>query len=784
MKRNVILFYVGFGLLLSLFVISSCEEKETPEPDPVATSINLVSGNSQAAEVQSMLTNPIEVMVKDQDGKAFKGAKVGFTTTQGTVSSAILTTDAAGKAKATWTLGAEEGAQKLTITAFKADGQTALSGSPITVKATAIGMEAASVELVSGDNQIADIETELTDSVKVIIKDKKGNVFPGAKVSFEVAEGSVSSASKTTVADGTAAVKWTLGSSSGEQTLTIKVFKSDGTTALTGSPLSVKATATKDEAESIELVSGSGQTANVETVLADSVKVLVKDQNGNAFSGATVNFEVSEGSLSSASKTTDSDGYASVKWTLGSTEGTQTLTITSFKADGTTPLTGSPVDVQATAKLAPEAESISLHSGGDQIAEVGKVLPMEIVFHVTDQYSQSFEGAVVNFTVEEGSVSVSSATTDEQGFARVQWNLGSTEGTQTMTVTAFKADGTTSLTGSPITVTATAGLPKATTIELITGADQSGMASVTLPQEIRVLVKDQKGAPFYGESVTYTVTEGLVNDTYGSGLTKSVITTTAGESFITWTLGATIGTQTLTVSAFKEDGTTPLDDSPITVTATSKTTPDNVTDIDGNVYPVVKIGSQVWMAENLKVTHYPNNDAIQLVTDNTAWINLGDNGDAYCYYNNDANGEAAIYGALYTWSAAMHGASAVNDGVSSVQGACPDGWHIPSGSEWNALFDYIGTYNQGGQIKEAGTAHWKSPNTGANNSSGFTALPGGTRVDGATDFWQLNERGYWWSTYSSSGDKAFSHYLRYDKDYTGGYNASKNRGFSVRCVMN
>lgn len=131
----------------------------------------------------------------------------------------------------------------------------------------------------------------------------------------------------------------------------------------------------------------------------------------------------------------------------------------------------------------------------------------------------------------------------------------------------------------------------------------------------------------------------------------------------------------------------------------------------------------------------------------------------------------------------MHGAGAVNEGVSTVQGACPDGWHIPSGAEWNVLFDHIGSYNTGGQMKEAGTVHWKYPNTGANNSTGFTALPGGTRVDGATDFWQLNERGYWWSTYSSSVDKAFSYYLRYDKDYKGGYNASKNRGFSVRCVM-
>jgi uncharacterized protein (TIGR02145 family) len=110
-----------------------------------------------------------------------------------------------------------------------------------------------------------------------------------------------------------------------------------------------------------------------------------------------------------------------------------------------------------------------------------------------------------------------------------------------------------------------------------------------------------------------------------------------------------------------------------------------VTDYDGNVYNTITIGNQTWMAENLRVTKYPNGTPIPLATDNIAWANLEDNGtdDAYCYYNNNASGEANTYGALYTWAAAM-GDNAVSSSSnpSGVQGVCPNGWHLPSDDEW------------------------------------------------------------------------------------------------------
>ncbi|PKK82178.1 MAG: hypothetical protein CVT49_15080 [candidate division Zixibacteria bacterium HGW-Zixibacteria-1] len=139
-----------------------------------------------------------------------------------------------------------------------------------------------------------------------------------------------------------------------------------------------------------------------------------------------------------------------------------------------------------------------------------------------------------------------------------------------------------------------------------------------------------------------------------------------------------------------------------------------VTDIDGNVYQTIKIGDQVWMAENLKVTHYRNGDSIPNVTNNNTWAYL--NTGAYCEYsNNIAN--VAVYGRLYNWYA-----------VADDRNLAPADWHVASKAEWQTLIDYLGGDDvAGGKLKEAGTTHWVSPNTGATNESGFTALPGGYR---------------------------------------------------------
>jgi len=193
-----------------------------------------------------------------------------------------------------------------------------------------------------------------------------------------------------------------------------------------------------------------------------------------------------------------------------------------------------------------------------------------------------------------------------------------------------------------------------------------------------------------------------------------------------------------------------------------------VTDYDGNVYPTVTIGTQTWMAENLKTTKYNDGTAIPLVTNSTEWSNLTTPG--YCWYNNDEASYKNTYGALYNWYTV------------NTEKLCPTGWHVPTDSEWVTLTDYLGGISvAGGKLKETGTTHWKNPNTGATNESGFTALPGGYRSnDGAFD--DVGYYGSWWSSTEYSTTNAYSRRLYYNYAYFYRLYYNKKLGYSVRCV--
>ncbi len=207
-----------------------------------------------------------------------------------------------------------------------------------------------------------------------------------------------------------------------------------------------------------------------------------------------------------------------------------------------------------------------------------------------------------------------------------------------------------------------------------------------------------------------------------------------------------------------------------------------VTDVDGNHYPAISIGNQIWMAKNLKVTRYANGLPIPLITDNTNWGNLADNNtaDAYCFYNNNSNSE---YGGLYTWAAAMNKNNSSNSNPSGVQGVCPDGWHLPSSNEWQELFDYLGgALISGGKMKEIGLAHWDSPNSGADNESGFKAIPGGYRNQSTGEFSREGLYCYLWSSTDNGGTYGWYHYLSFDNAAIGNHSDPKSNGMSVRCV--
>jgi uncharacterized protein (TIGR02145 family) len=195
-----------------------------------------------------------------------------------------------------------------------------------------------------------------------------------------------------------------------------------------------------------------------------------------------------------------------------------------------------------------------------------------------------------------------------------------------------------------------------------------------------------------------------------------------------------------------------------------------VTDFDGNVYNTVTIGTQLWLKENLKVTHYNNGVPVPNVADNTSWAaaTMG----ARCYYNNDSVAYDSIYGPLYNWYI-----------VDNINNICPSGWHVPTNAEWQTAEAYLGgSAIAGGKMKEAGTLHWVSPNTGATNSSGFTGLPGGMRDPINQDFRTIGENGLWWTSTADNASVAWSTYMWYlfaGIDHNPG---SKKYGFSIRCV--
>ena len=194
-----------------------------------------------------------------------------------------------------------------------------------------------------------------------------------------------------------------------------------------------------------------------------------------------------------------------------------------------------------------------------------------------------------------------------------------------------------------------------------------------------------------------------------------------------------------------------------------------MTDQDGNVYKTVTIGTQTWMAENLRTTIYNDGTAIPNVTDDDEWVGLTTG--AYCNYKNTTSVDTiATYGRLYNWYA-------VNTGK-----LAPTGWHVPTDAEWTELTDYIGgTFVSGGILKEAGTTHWASPNTGSTNESGFTALPGGYRGYSG-GFRSFGYGGRWWSATELGSNHAWRRYIDYYVIDVEGYYSDKWVGLSVRCV--
>lgn len=194
-----------------------------------------------------------------------------------------------------------------------------------------------------------------------------------------------------------------------------------------------------------------------------------------------------------------------------------------------------------------------------------------------------------------------------------------------------------------------------------------------------------------------------------------------------------------------------------------------VTDFDGNVYHTVVIGTQTWMAEDLKTTHYRDGSAITNVTDNGAWV--ANTSGAWCDYNNDP-AMGTKYGHLYNWYA-----------VSNASNLAPAGWHVPTFAEWTILANYLGgDAFAGGKLKETGTVNWTAPNYGATNETGFTSRPGGYRSNSDGTFGIINGYVNIWGSDAADASRGYYVYMQFDNTYLNRGAYFKGCGFTVRCI--
>lgn len=196
----------------------------------------------------------------------------------------------------------------------------------------------------------------------------------------------------------------------------------------------------------------------------------------------------------------------------------------------------------------------------------------------------------------------------------------------------------------------------------------------------------------------------------------------------------------------------------------------SVTDVDGNTYKTIQIGKQEWMAENLKTTKFNDGTDIPFTPDNDAWLSA--DSAAYCDYDNDPS-NSDHYGRLYNFSVADS---------TNTRKVCPAGWHVPSSQEWVILVDTLGgEIVAGGKLKEETTIHWATPNAGATNESGFTALPGGLRSSTGS-FSNIAFMGLWWTSAKMSASGGLYFGIAFDDAGITDDAHSRSSGLSIRCV--
>ncbi len=511
-----------------------------------ASTIAINAGDGQSATVGTAVSTAPSVIVRDASNNPVSGVSVTFAVATGGGSGTVLnaTTNASGIATVgSWTLGTTAGSNTMTATSGS------LTGSPITFTATGTAGAATQLVLTTQPSNTASGAT-LSDVV-ITIQDASGNTVTSSTASVTLAIGTnpasgTLSGTKTVAAVGGVATFSTLNIDNAGTGYTL-VASATGLTGATSNTFNI----TSGAASTIAINAGDGQSATVGTAVSTAPSVIVRDASNNPVSGVSVTFAVATGGGSGTvlSATTNASGIATVgSWTLGTTAGSNTMTATSGS------LTGSPITFTATG-TAGAASTIAINAGDGQSATVGTAVSTAPSVIVRDASNNPVSGVSVTFAVATGggSGTVLNATTNASGIATVgSWTLGTTAGSNTMTATSG------SLTGSPITFTATGTAGAASTIAINAGDGQSATVGTAVSTAPSVIVRDASNNPVSGVSVTFAVATGG-----GSGTVLNATTNASGIATVgSWTLGTTAGSNTMTATSGSLTG------SPITFTAT------------------------------------------------------------------------------------------------------------------------------------------------------------------------------------------------------------------------
>jgi adhesin/invasin len=515
--------------------------------------IEIVEGNEQTASAGSALADPLVVRVVDAQNRVLSGLRVAFVLGQGSAGGEVtpdtVLTDARGLAAAEWVLGAGTGAQTV---------DAKVVGEPLAVQFTALAGPGTGsrLVLVSGDGQTAPVGTALPDSLVVRVEDAFGNPVAGVEVGWTAGSGSVSPATVVSGTDGLAAARRILGSSAGEQTALAEAA------GLSGSPVTFTHAAIPGTAASLVLVSGSGQTAAPGAELPEPLVVRVVDEAGNGIPGQAVTWVVATGGGNAEPGTsqTDADGIGSTRWTLGPSNGTNTLNavasgvgVVGFTATASTGGGGG-----GGGGSGPSASRTSVTADPSSIPALTGTATITVT--VRDAAGGPVSGAsvVLVATGSGNTLTQPAGTTGSDGIATGTIR-SSVPGTKVVSATV---NGTVQVNQTAqVTVT----LAPAARVELLEGDGQTAPAGTPVDVRPAVRVTDQQGEPVAGFGVTFVVTGGGGSVDGASQTTNSDGVARVGPG--SWTLGAVPGPNTLEARAGSLQG------SPVVFTAQAAAAP-------------------------------------------------------------------------------------------------------------------------------------------------------------------------------------------------------------------